>query len=254
VSLDFTDCPAISPRSLMSVARYSETGDCPETNVLRSVITPCCQMTARHVTPPLAHDGGRNTRGSTLLRARDLRMLRTWVDDARDEYGATLPQLSKTIAKRSAKEREHDFRFLERARYEGSFAPKTAVRLAEMILNCPSTIAYRQRIGHDTIQEQWQRVLRTRIAPTEDDRALNAPAIIPAEAQESLALLVCEAIKRKGLLIGPAAKAAVVVERVLHNQAPIMAFYGGASLHQDLPDRKPSALDFAGLCSDLARP
>jgi hypothetical protein len=119
-----------------------------------------------------------------------------------------------------------------------------------MILNCPSTIAYRQRIGHDTIQEQWQRVLRTRIAPTEDDRALNAPAIIPAEAQESLALLVCEAIKRKGLLIGPAAKAAVVVERVLHNQAPIMAFYGGASLHQDLPDRKPSALDFAGLCSD----
>jgi hypothetical protein len=81
-----------------------------------------------------------------------------------------------------------------------------------MILNCPSTIAYRQRIGHDTIQE------------------------------------------RKGLLIGPAAKAAVVVERVLHNQAPIMAFYGGASLHQDLSDRKPSALDFAGLCSDLARP
>jgi hypothetical protein len=169
-----------------------------------------------------------------------------------EEYGAaTLRDLAGGTTKNA--------RLIERCVYEGSFAPKTAIKIAEMVVNCPLAIAYRQRGGEDTIEPYWRKVLRPRLAPQPEDLALVTPAIIMPEAQRPLAQMVCNALKaartktgKGGLLKGHVARAVVVVERVLRDQALIMAFNGGVSLHQSLPDATPSAVEFAFHCADRA--
>jgi hypothetical protein len=194
---------------------------------------------------------------STLLRAAELQTFRTWIRDAQEEYdAATLSELVRT-SERPA--RTQDVRRIERAMYEGSFAPKTAVKIAEMVVNCPLAITYRQRGGDDSIEPYWRSVLRPRIAPTPKDLALVTPAIIMPEAQRPLAQMICNALKaartrtsKSGLLKGSVARAVAVVERVLRDEAPWMAFYGGASLHETLPAATPSAFEFGCHCSDRA--
>jgi hypothetical protein len=194
---------------------------------------------------------------STLLRPAELRRFRAWIRSAHKAYRAvTLTDLvvrTNVGLGPSAK----DVRLIERTMYEkGSFAPKTADKIANMVLNCPKAIEYRRRIGNrgtDSIDLQWQSVLRPQIAPTPGDLVDKAPAIIPTESQGPLALLMCLALKRKNLLKGSIARAVAEVERVMRQEAPSMARGAACALFErlaEIPECGP--LEFARACEQLA--